>query len=107
MRCKKLPVRREPCVLRGDHVPCAWDVELLAVFVGEHLPAVDVLLARDLAEAGASSSGSVLECADHVALKAGEAVGLKGKARGFKTILLAAPTTEELERLVRTTEMLK
>ncbi len=42
-----------------------------------------------------------------VALKAGEAVGLKGEARGFKTILLAAPTTQELERLVRITEMLK
>jgi len=40
-------------------------------------------------------------------LKAGKTVELKGEARGLKTILLAAPTAERLERLLRESRLLE
>ncbi len=37
----------------------------------------------------------------------GEVLELKGKARGFDTIVLAAPTLDRLNELIQSTELLK
>jgi beta-lactamase regulating signal transducer with metallopeptidase domain len=40
-------------------------------------------------------------------IERGEAVELKGKARGFDTIVLAAPTLDQLNELIQSTELLQ